>query len=514
MKVFNFILLCLFTVACSSLKNKTPKQVLRKYLRQNPTHKTVLTSEGQFVQVFNPRMVKYIKKPLTRNQLLKIEQILKPAVKIELTKNNFTKAAERFEEGKKDETNYDAVWVRDSAWVYFALNKSGQKEKATKLITALWDYYSHSNQLERMKKIIQNPALAATSKMNVPHIRFDGASKNFEDVMEKGKPQLWNHRQNDAHGLFLLALADAFKNKLIDYNSLNSANTEVVTLFPKYFLAINYHQFKGAGAWEEVDKINTSSIAMVVKSFEQWSELEGIKGYFNWNRKDIDQIISDGYKTIRYQLSLGGEAPQSDPRNSIFRLEDAALFNLFLPMPLKQLTELEKRYALTLVEKLIRPYGVIRYPNDSYQAGNYWIKDKSKSEPELTGDASSDELFLARFKKIIPNTEAQWFFDSKISMIYSQFYQNTINENLKQQAKYKAIYHYKRALGQITGSFNKQQPILAADAKEVRNFQVPESINTIVIDEKKYYVPSPITPLNWAKAGLILSGLELEKIIN
>ena len=60
-----------------------------------------------------------------------------------------------------------------------------------------------------------------------------------------------------------------------------------------------------------------------------------------------------------------------------------------------------------------------------------------------------------------------------------------------------AANHLKRAVGQITG---KKQ--ITADGKVVKEMLVPESINTVVIDGKHYYIASPITPLNWAKAGL------------
>jgi len=33
----------------------------------------------------------------------------------------------------------------------------------------------------------------------------------------------------------------------------------------------------------------------------------------------------------------------------------------------------------------------------------------------------------------------------------------------------------------------------------------PESINTIEIDGKKFLLPSPIVPLNWAKAALSMA---------
>lgn len=504
-----FLVLSLILSCAHQTKNQTD---FDDYLEKAQTYQKVLSHEGQYVMVFNPDIVPYVKNELTREKLGELQHRLTPSLDIQLTDSHFTKAAERFITTEKDETNYDAVWVRDSAWIYFALKKSGQTDKAAKLITALWNYYASEKQLERFSAIIKDPSLAKEDKMNVPHIRFNGSSKTFDDVMENGKPQLWNHRQNDAHGLFLLALSDAHKNSLVDMKKATPEQRKVLYLFPIYFEKINYHTFAGAGAWEEISKINTSSIAMVVKALEHVQDQKDLSRQIGWSRARTQRLIRNGYKTIKKQLYLGGESPQYDPRTPQFRMEDAALFNLFLPWPLKKLTDQDKRYGLTIIEKLVRPFGVIRYRNDSYQGGNYWIKPKEKEQPELTGDASSDDLFLTRFKSLTPDSEAQWFFDSKLSMIYSQFHATTLDPLLKEQAKHKAIVHYKRALGQITGGGLKGT-ILAADGKPVRDFQVPESINTVIKDGKKYYLASPITPLNWAKASLLMAGIDLEQVV-
>jgi len=513
------LLLLLILVSCSSAK-KNDKQTneLNNYLNEHKVYEEVLSSEGQYIMVFNPKITPYIKEKLTKINLEKLEKEIAPALSISLTDNNFTQAAERLlKPEQKDETNYDAVWVRDNAWIYFSFEKTNQKEKAKKLILALWDYYSSQDQWQRFIDIIKSPELANESKMNVPHIRFNGKSKEFKDVYEGDKPQLWNHRQNDAHGLFLLALSDAVNKKIIDGSEFSDERKRILSLFPSYFDKINYASFKGAGAWEEIDKVNTSSIAMVVKSLEAWRTLlrtnGQVKGNVSWSPSLISKLIRNGYKTIDRQLSLGGEAPEQSPYDLSYRKEDAALFNLFLPWPLEKLSRDQKRLSITILEKLERPFGIIRYKNDSYQGGNYWIAPKKSDTPELTGDASSNNLYLSRFKNLIPHTEAQWFFDSKLSMIHSQLYQETIDPILKEQEKYLAIYHFKRALGQITGKFDAEV-ILAADGKEVRDLQIPESINTVIMDGKRFYLPSPITPLNWAKASLAMAMIDLKKILD
>jgi hypothetical protein len=72
--------------------------------------------------------------------------------------------------------------------------------------------------------------------------------------------------------------------------------------------------------------------------------------------------------------------------------------------------------------------------------------------PDLTGSSS----YGARFKQFIPSTQAQWFFDSKLAMIYLQF-----AEKDKKYLRLAKI-HFKRALGQVTP---RDGVVLASDGK-------------------------------------------------
>ena len=68
-----------------------------------------------------------------------------------------------------------------------------------------------------------------------------------------------------------------------------------------------------------------------------------------------------------------------------------------------------------------------------------------------------------------------------------------------------------RAIAQLTGG-TKENPMLGADGLPVQANAFPESYNTLVDlkSGEEHFVPSPITPLNWAKATLRLALHALE----
>ena len=417
-------------------------------------------------------------------------------------------------------------------WVYYSLLKDpGRRDDARKLLLALWDYYSTDEQTTRFSNIIKNPVFAG-DPMEMPHIRFDSNSTNLGDVIVDGKPEVWNHRQIDAHGLFFTALAEAVGNKIIDHNDLTVKRFKVLSLYPLFLEKIKFYYYEDAGAWEELPRKNTSSIGLATRSLQVWkkllyndtsSEAKAFRRRFDilsdkkdkkitkaWSDGNLQKLIENGLKTVRRQLFLGGESPDYKTDDIRFRLADAALGVLIVPSTLDGISEEELRKALLIIETLKRPAGILRYDNDSYQGGNYWIQkpgQTDKDKPTLTGDTSSKDAFLWRLSKLIPDTEAEWFFDSFVALSYLRLAEITKNTKLKEEDLHFAVVHLKRALGQITGKS------IASDGKSVRPWQTPESINTVVIDDHRYYLPSPITPLNWAKASLSMALKEYEKAL-
>lgn len=490
----------------------------------------VQAPEGVFVKVFNDTVAEWVSRPLDAGLVAEIRAALSPHLRIELNPRGFAPAATRTTEGEADSTNYDAIWVRDNVWVYYALARDPERRAdARRLLLALWDYYATPPQVARFEAVIADPALAL-DQMAMPHIRFNGGSPKLDDVMINGRPETWNHRQIDAHGLFFTALAEAASEGLLEPGDLTPARFRVLVLYPRFLERISFDTYEDAGAWEELPRRNTSSIALATRSLQAWRSLLDAKtgpsrdfgdafrarlGRLGpdapaaWAPSFLASLIDRGMERVRHQLRLGGESPDYEPSDIRFRQADAALLVLIQPSPLEGLTESEQRAVLQIVRTLERPAGVLRYDLDSYQAGNSWIKPPASEDPAapaLTGDTSSDAAFRWRLSQLMPDTEAQWFFDSLCALARLHLAERTADPALRRQDIHRAAIHIKRALGQITG------PAPAADGMPVREWQTPESINTVVLYGRRLSVPSPITPLNWAKAGLDLALREYERI--
>ena len=503
---------------------------VKAYVASVTPYKQVLSPEGEFIAVFNDEVSGWVREKFGRTLLKKIRSALGSYLRIDLTPRGFAPAAARALEGEKDTTNYDAIWVRDNAWVYYSLLKDPERrDDAGKLLLALWDYYATPAQVSRFRNIIADPALAQDA-MAMPHIRFDGKSPTLDDVTAGGKLEVWNHRQIDAHGLFFTALGEAIEEGLIKSADLTNERGKVISLYPLFLKRIKFASYEDAGAWEEIPRKNTSSIALATHSLQTWRRImyggnaarQPLRSRLNsfidgsgketkdaWAEVSLNMLIKEGLDTVKYQLKLGGESPDYKPDNIHFRLADAALVVLIEPSPLEGLSEEEMRQALLIVETLKRPMGILRYRHDSYQAGNYWIEKPStdgKDMPALTGDTSSANAFLWRLSRLMPDTEAQWFFDSLIALARLHLAEITKDPKLREQDIHFAAVHLKRALGQVTGR------TIASDGKAVKPWQSPESINTVVINGQRHYLPSPITPLNWAKAALSMALREYERV--
>lgn len=502
------------------------------YLNNSPIYKTLKTEEGYEVLSFNKELSdKFIVPKLTRDKLKELEIFLTEhnTLNIKLGKEGFVSAALREVDGE-DDTNYDAVWVRDSSWIYEGLKALGRSEDAKTVILRLWDYYSTKAQTDRMKNIIENPSLSSDA-MNCPHIRFDASSPTLDDVFIKDengnlKRQEWNHKQNDAHGMFLLSLHDAVYELNLTENDITKERAESFALLFQFFDAISYESYEDSGAWEEIDAVRASSIGLVANAHYRWSQTLEEDSSFSkkltsltselkeTERSSIENLKSGwekGLSVVKRHLENGGESPFYDKSSSLHRGADSALLHLLTPYKLEGLEDSHVKEIITLVRSLEREGGILRYENDSYQAMGYvWLKDGQL----LHG--TSDENFKARaklFDQFGYGTEPHWFFDSMLACVYLDLAKEA-KENGEPYSDLieLAIRGVKRNLGQMTGTHTDLSPI-TADGEPVSSYLLPESINVILKEGEKRYVTSIIVPLNWPMSSLSVCLKKLKSLI-
>ncbi len=501
-------------VGCASLSHHAPSSLDAVVAQaERAGYETTLQMDlntGSYpLRVHSPRMVPLMKSQYTRRDLESISQELEPAMAFRLDSRALAQAADRdtiTDTGTTtDPTHYDAVWVRDNLWVALGLQTTNEGRKsATKLILTLADYFSGPDQIARFESVIDRPSTLREpdAAMRVPHIRFDRNSPKFADVQDKGTDQIWNHKQNDALGLFLDLFCREILAKRIGSRELTANRRKLLKIFPLYFDAVKFYEMEDAGSWEEIERVNTSSVALVTSGLERLQQVSGKQGTSS-DRSMIKRLINQGYLTIIKQLVFGGESPiytKTDPK---YRTADAALLNLIYPAQLSRLTREHYATVLETIQPLIGEIGIKRYLGDSYQSGNFWFQAESH-----TDDTSSSDAFADRGKRLIPDSEAQWFFDSWLSIAYA-----TLATQFKDDA-YRAaqVKYFNRAVAQLTGG-TPEQTILGADGKPVPSHALPESYNTVVDPSgKRVFAPSPITPLNWAKATLRLAVEEMGKV--
>lgn len=509
--------------------NEDMMNKVKSYLKKGDHAKQVQTEEGYKVLCFNPEVEKeFIVPKFSPKDVARLRNFLteKGALNITVGEKGFVSAANRIVEGE-DKTNYDAIWVRDSAWIYEGLKAQSRKDDAKRVVLALWDYYATSHQRARMEAIHKDPA-SATDQMKVPHIRFDAKSPDLDDVHieENGKiiRQEWNHKQNDAHGLFLLALADAVVELGVSSEEVTTPRAKALALLFRYFADVKYESFEESGAWEEVDAVRASSVGLVANAHIKWDRIlenkdkSAFSARLNEVLASFDDTVTSSLKNLKNShakglhlvttsLAKGGESPEFDKDHILYRGADSALLHLLTPYKLEGLTESQEDKILELVTSLEREAGVLRYEKDSYQAMGYaWLADGSL----LHG--TSEGHFAARarlFDQFGPGTEPHWFFDSMLAISFLDMAANRPNQ--KDEYVSKAVRAIKRNLGQLTGS-QLGTELMCSDASRPDAFRFPESINVVLIDGKKHFIPSYIVPLNWPISCLSLALQKLEAV--
>lgn len=497
-------------------KTYTKLPEFAKFLEYNyEKYETTVQFADYEIRVHHPDILRAVKEKYTKTELAKLDKLTAKARDIKTVKKphgTFVNAAtfesrtrandERYNEVGFNPVWYSHIWVRDSIWCYYALEYTKPAEAKAVLLTQL-DYLG--SQVSRIQHILKNPKLAnsSNSHMEVIHIRFDANSPEFKDAQVDGKDQEWGHKQNDALGLLLDATISAIRKKKITHEDLiKNQRLDGLVLLIAYFDKLKFWKMEDSGAWEEEQRLNTSSVGLVT------SGLENLQNLFNENsdfmefwqekgrelkvcqyntQKNLTKMINHGYKLVKKQIKLGGESPQYRKSNGKYREADAAMLSIIYPAKLSKLTYKEKCRVLSICEPLVGHHGVRRYFRDIYQEADFWFYH---IEPNLDPD-----ILAKREEKFIEHSEAQWFFDSWMAKCYLILN----SENPNQKYIDKAFEHTNRSLGQFTG-----KDMYAANGAPAQAFALPESYNAIVWNDRYYRLPSPMLPLNWANASLEL----------
>ncbi|MCZ9208394.1 glycoside hydrolase family 15 protein [Escherichia albertii] len=518
------VLACMLTYTMSSEMtsesvfshlNEKPSAINKSYLSINPEK-----YPNYPIYIHADKLKNEIKSSYTQNDLLQLTKITENTRKLALTDKLWGTfiLASTFEDDKTaEETHYDAVWLRDSLWGYLALaSDENNKDSAKKVLLTLWDYMSTPEQIKRMQDVINNPELinAPNGQMNAVHIRFDSNSSVMADVQEGGKPQLWNHKQNDALGLYLDILIQAVDTGIIKAEDWEKGDRlKSVVLLVAYLDKVCFYRMEDSGAWEEDARLNTSSVALVTSGLERLVTLLARKQSdfatelvkeAKINELDepltIDRLnhqIDKGYERIILQLDLGGESPGYLGSDKHYREADAALLNIIYPANLSKINTRRKEQVLKLVKTLAGPYGIKRYEKDNYQSANFWFNNIKTDTDELS--------HIKRENSFIPSTEAEWFFDSW----YAKSAVIVYKETQKDQYLNDAVKFMNRSIAQITGA-----NMIGANGRNVPEMALPESYNYIYLSGSLHEVPSPIIPLNWSKASMTLMLKEFSSVMH
>jgi phosphorylase kinase alpha/beta subunit len=368
-------------------------------------------------------------------------------------------------------TGYHNVWVRDNIHLAHGFLAVGEIETAANVIRGLTRFFL--TQQPKIDKIIAGD-LDPSDHMNRPHIRFDGAS--LAECDEK-----WAHGQNDALGYYLwLASVMVAHHDL----TLHANEYQLLARLPKYFHAIQYWQDKDSGHWEELKKVEMSSVGTVVRGLQAWEtllkvpqELPGLSGEERETLlHECEELLSHGMQTLA--KTLPWECKSDNEKEA--RQHDAALLFLIAPLGLLDPTDAQ---AITIIDGTLKhlssDIGICRYRGDSYWCADYKLKfDEESRTSDFSDDIGKRDALLNE------GQEAQWcIFDSIVSVIYGQRYLQTgSTDDLNTQ-----MLHLDRSVAQITGP-----------GRDWPEFRCPESYYL----SQGEWIPNDVNPLLWTQANL------------
>eukprot|EP00123_Amoebidium_parasiticum_P013672 comp22090_c0_seq1/m.32213 comp22090_c0_seq1/g.32213 ORF comp22090_c0_seq1/g.32213 comp22090_c0_seq1/m.32213 type:complete len:483 (-) comp22090_c0_seq1:537-1985(-) len=440
-------------------------------------------------------LLKQSKNVYTAEDVLKIWRLLESKGTLDFPniKGRGLFCAALSEEGVEDYTGYSNVWVRDNIHIAHAQLVIGDHAKAVSVvrdIAAFWQ--AHSN---RFLDCISGRA-DTEDVMQRPHIRFNGhkLSENTEH---------WSHAQNDALGYFLWLACKLGRKGHLDCSHEKFA--ELLAQLTLYLYAVGFWSDKDNGHWEEVRKVEASSVGAATAGLRELHRLmnenskfsaafskcyTAVKGTTNPKQHADVPLSDDALSTVaameaRGQAALASILPYESRDEGATRTTDGAL--LFLVYPLRIVEgDIARKIVTDVVDHLAGDNGIRRYSGDSY-----WMADYKTLFSEENRTADFSDNMGARDRLLTPGEEAQWcIFDSIVSVVFGTWAQEAVTSEERQQLRMLQRLFFHRALGQVTG-----------DVCVFGAWKCPESYYI----EKGKYVVNDICPLLWTQANLQLA---------
>ena len=373
--------------------------------------------------------------------------------------------AANFDNLDNDETGMADAWLRDSACIGLALLKSGRRDVASKAVRAIIKCFESVS--DRIEDIISSGQAPEDDTLRPP-VRFVG---------QQSIPQYeWANAQNDAIGYGLLFIGESVKDGILPNDP---SLTKLIDLLINYLEVVSYWQDEDSGHWEEIKKLNASSIGTVISGLRAVRETAT-------NKVKLEALIARGEDTLQGILPFESKTPDNE------REYDAA--QIFLVEPQQLITGEQAARIINGVEKaLVGDHGIRRYNGDSYWGPDYREHFQLGSRAI---DFSNPKNMALRDYYLNSDDEAQWtLFDPMIALYYIHQYEAARSESDKKQAdKFIA-----RSLISVVTHEKPNGEIV---------WRIPESF----FKQKGEWVPNDHLGLLWSQANLLQSLHDYERV--
>ena len=373
--------------------------------------------------------------------------------------------AANFDNLDNDETGMADAWLRDSACIGLALLKSGRRDVASKTVKAIIKCFESVS--DRIEDTISS-GQAPEDDMLRPPVRFVG---------QQSIPQYeWANAQNDAIGYGLLFIGESVKDGILPNDP---SLTKLIDLLINYLEVVSYWQDEDSGHWEEIKKLNASSIGTVISGLRAVRETAT-------NKVKLEALIARGEDTLQGILPFESKTPDNE------REYDAA--QIFLVEPQQLITGEQAARIINGAEKaLVGDHGVRRYNGDSYWGPDYREHFQLGSRAI---DFSNPKNMALRDYYLNSDDEAQWtLFDPMIALYYIHQYEATRSDSDKKQAD----TFIARSLRSVV---THEKP----NSETV--WRIPESF----FKQKGEWVPNDHLGLLWSQANLLQSLHAYERV--